>query len=159
MADPFQLVRFLSFVLSDHLGDDECWEWNGPMNSNGYGRFPEYNTLSLAHRVSFRMFFGGIPEGKNICHRCDNRKCVNPRHLFLGTQSENLADAFAKGRITIPQARGAANGNSRLTEADVLEIKGMKSRGILSKDIAAAFFVSPSTITDITNGRTWKDVV
>jgi hypothetical protein len=158
MVDPFHLVRFLSFVSSEGLADDECWEWTGPINSNGYGRFPENSTLNLAHRVSFRLFFGEVPRDKNVCHHCDNRRCVNPRHLFLGTQSENLSDAVAKGRMFIPMLKGAANGNSRLTAADVSEIKAMKRRGLMSKDIASAFSVSPTTITDIIKGRTWRDV-
>lgn len=78
--------------------EQECWEWMGRLNSKGYGRFCFQASLWLAHRFSWMLERGTIPDGMNVLHRCDNRKCVNPNHLFLGTLSYNMKDCFAKGR-------------------------------------------------------------
>ena len=156
MAGSLELVVFLSKAETNNLDTRGCWEWQGPINSNGYGRYCVENGHKLAHRYSFKQFYGAIPDGKNVCHRCDNRRCINPHHLFLGTQSENLKDAVEKGRLTPPALAGVANGNSRLSLADVVEIRAMHARGILMKNIAPIFSISLSSVSDIIRGRTWK---
>jgi hypothetical protein len=78
-----------------------CWEWQGDLHPNGYGYTTNYETNKRehVHRVSFKLFKGEIPEGLYICHHCDNRKCINPAHLFSGTAKENMQDAKRKGRL------------------------------------------------------------
>lgn len=154
MADPFVIARFLG--QCDHRDDASCWEWRGIMNTNGYGRFSFANRHRLAHRFSFSLFIGSIPSGMVVCHSCDNRKCVNPRHLWVGTQSENLKDAFAKGRHTTPDTRGERNGNRKLDWRRVMAIREMHSEGTKKYLIAQAFGVSPSTIGEIIANEIWK---
>lgn len=79
----------------------ECWEWKGPLHPNGYGYTTNYekNKRAHVHRISYEIFKGDIPQGKYVCHHCDNRKCINPDHLWIGSAKENMQDAKRKGRL------------------------------------------------------------
>lgn len=88
---------------------DGCWLWTGPIMNSGYGRGPGRNSkYTIAHRLSWELRHGEIPSGLLVLHRCDNRLCVNPEHLFLGTYKDNTADMWAKGRAKGPAAERAA---------------------------------------------------
>lgn len=154
IKDPFVFARFMSHVNKG--SDKDCWEWTGMMNTNGYGRFSFSDNHRLAHRISFEMFFGEIPDGMNVCHKCDNRKCVNPYHLWIGTQSDNLKDAVSKGRMYRPDTSGDRNGNRKLDWGSVEEIRKMNLRGVRKNLIASAYNVSPSTIGEICANKIWK---
>lgn len=151
-------VRFLQKTDTHNLDPEVCWEWRGPVNGNGYGRFVVKNEHRLAHRISYKYFVGEIPEGKVVCHTCDNRICVNPHHLWVGTQSDNLKDASDKGRMFRPNTNGERNGNRKLCESDVRTIRAMFRGGQKRYRIAQHFKVSPSTIGEIISGKIWKDV-
>lgn len=130
---------------------DQCWEWTGSCNKHGYGRYAEEGSHVLAHRKSFELFVGPIPEGMQVLHRCDNPPCINPFHLFLGTHRDNMADMFAKGRGR--RLAGEENPNSKLKYRDVLEIR---SSILPRRELADRFGVSGQLIRLVQLGKVWK---
>ena len=142
----------------DKSGD--CWEWLDYKQDAGYGRFWFEGKNHLAHRMAYQLTVGEIPKGDGyhgtcVLHRCDNPSCVNPNHLFLGTQADNLRDAANKRRCIVPSSVGTANNHAKLTEYKVLKIR--KSSGTL-KEIAAKFGVSLSLISLIKNNKLWNHI-
>lgn len=132
-----------------------CFLWMCAQHRQGYGSLAIKGKSLLAHRVSWELHRGQIPEGIKVLHRCDNPCCVNPDHLFLGTQSDNVADCGRKGRSN---KRGSINGNAKLTEEDVREIRSAPRSKFVCVELAAKFGVAQSSISDIRRGRNWSGV-
>jgi hypothetical protein len=143
-----------------------CWLWLANRDKDGYGRFQFNGRMRKAHRVAYASVYGEPQEGLCVCHRCDVRNCVNPRHLFLGTNVENTADRQRKGRQatgarTRPEcrARGEACGTSKLTARDVLRIRRLAERSTLRQaDIGARFGVSQGVVSKIKRRASWAHV-
>lgn len=138
--------------------DSECWIWVGAKSSKGYGFIGAGGAggkMVLAHRLSYQMFYGPIPNGAMILHECDNPSCVNPRHLRHGSGSENIKEAFDKGRKFNPVNFGEANPKSKITLEQAKFIKANPQLG--HKQIADMFGVSPNCIRGVRIGRTWKE--
>jgi len=133
---------------------NQCWEWMTYIWPDGYARFAVGHRMQLAHRVSYTINVGAIPDGLCILHRCDNRSCVNPAHLFLGTQQDNIKDCANKGRF----ARGERIGASKLTNYQVVEIKRSLARGLAIRAIARQFDVMPYTIRQIRDRKSWNHI-
>lgn len=136
---------------------DGCWEWTASKDGCGYGIFHmrHGDFMHRAHRVSYALHYGAFDESLNVLHKCDNPGCVRPDHLFLGTQLDNNRDARDKGRGVYP--RGENDGNSKLTSAEVLEIRRLYSSGAyMQKDLAKRFAVSKQTISAIMTGIVWR---
>jgi hypothetical protein len=129
-----------------------CWVWMGSTQVRGYGEIISNNRKHLAHRASYEAFVGKIPKGMYVCHACDNVACVNPNHLFLGTQKQNLQDMANKGRST----RGVKNPMAKLTEEQVKEIKRGFAVGKTDVELSVQFNISRSTIYGIRNRRLWS---
>ena len=121
-----------------------CWEWRGAQGSDGYGRVRRKSKTYSAHRFSYELFKGQIPQGLCVLHQCDNPLCVNPTHLFLGTKRDNTADMLRKGR------QGFSG--RRLDEEQVLQIRVCLERGENKRTIAERFDVCRSTVQDIASG-------
>lgn len=135
---------------------DGCWEWNSCTGASGYGQVrPGGSTTRVAaHRVAWELERGTIPPGLLVCHRCDNRKCVRPDHLFLGTVQDNDRDRDAKGRT----AKGLDFARSKLNPEAVLAIREGRARGRSAKELAKEFKVSPSAIWLVWRREIWKHV-
>ena len=155
--------RFDRFVHPEP--NSGCFLWAGQVRKCGYGYFrvssDPSKALEGAHRVSWKLSKGSIPSGMMVCHHCDNRTCVNPDHLFLGTAKDNMMDAGKKGRMNWknPSRPGLPKGSShhaaKLTEAEVLEIRASSSLGV---DLAKDYGVSPNTISRIRRREIWASI-
>jgi hypothetical protein len=144
--------RFFSKLV---FGASECWTWRGYVDAIGYGIFP-YKGENKAHRVSYVLFNGDIPKGMNVLHKCDNRQCVNPDHLFIGTQADNVADMVSKGRNkSIPQC-GSKNGMAKATNEIVNDIRRCVSNGQRQCDMAVKHNLSRMTVSRIVRRESWK---
>ena len=125
---------------------DSCWIWMGYKYSNGYGQVTIKGVKGLTHRLYWMFENGPIPTGMYICHKCDNPSCVNPDHLFLGTQLDNVRDMIKKGRQNFGHPCGEENHFSKLTEDQVMLIRTSKLRPI---QLAKKYAISPTNICDI----------
>lgn len=133
---------------------DGCWIW-GALRLNGYGCLRFNGKRTLAHRVSWEIHNGPIPEGLFVLHRCDNPACVRPDHLFLGTRKDNMQDMIKKGRRAPIRLLGEWNPQSKLTEASVKQIRSSNCSGI---DLAKQFGVSQQLISEVKARLVWKHV-
>ena len=139
-----------------------CWEWvASTMTKSGYGKIFDSGKLEGAHRVSWKLEHGEIPDGLCVLHHCDNRKCVRPSHLFLGTHKDNTDDMWSKNRGSRSgagdkKAVGARHGMAKLSEAEAREVKALRLSGSPLKAIASKYGISDVTVSDIANGRRWK---
>jgi hypothetical protein len=153
---------------------DDCWNWmgwvekEGAPGEGGHGKFgwgrDEGN--EGAHRASWRLNVGTIPAGMSVLHRCDNRRCVRPDHLFLGTHADNMEDMARKGRAATGDAhgmrkhperrpRGERHGNARLDAEKVRDMRSRHEAGESQSSLARAFEVHPVTVFDVVRRRTW----
>lgn len=146
-------------------GEDMCWTWMGGLFVAGYGMFyPEnkdypikkYSIPIPAHRYAFIAANGSIPDGRFVLHRCDNRRCVNPAHLFLGTHDENMADMAQKGRSHRPESR--VRFAEKMCAASVKTLRERHQNGVSQRQLAKAFNISRSYVFDIVHRRKWAQV-
>lgn len=139
-------------------GEKACWPWTGAKSAKGYGFIQEAGRGSrnlLAHRFAYEMRNGPIPAGLVVMHSCDNPSCVNPDHLSAGSQSQNIIDAFTKGRKFSPVPSGERNKRSKLTLEQAKFIKA--NQQMKHTELAKMFNLSPNCIRSVRIGRTWRD--
>jgi hypothetical protein len=136
-----------------------CWVWNAGHSSAGYGKVRWRNRVMGAHRAAWEIFQGPIPTGLLVLHRCDNPPCVNPGHLFLGTQGDNVRDCAHKGRFygrTHSPQRGEQNNAAKLTAEKVREIRSLYSAGgVIFRELGLKYGVTCSGIECVVNRKTW----
>jgi hypothetical protein len=131
-----------------------CWVWTGDSVLQNYGVIYYQKKSWRTSRLIWTMMHGSIPDGLFVCHKCDNPRCVNPAHLFLGTHDDNVADKVAKSR----QARGEGFGRSKLTDDAVREIRSLYASGVNSVEIGKRFGIDKSTAWAVIKRVTWKHV-
>lgn len=142
------------FARMYQVAPSGCWEWMAKLTPKGYGAINDGLRRISSHRASWVLHRGAIPPGLYVLHRCDNRRCVNPEHLFLGTQADNVADMCAKGRHRA--TRGDARKQRTLSSAQIPAIRDRLANGETLRAIAADYGVSLYTIHDIKRGKSWR---
>ncbi len=153
-------VRLLRKV---YLSSSGCFEWRGACNEHGYGvlgRGRRGQGNIKAHRLAYELFHAvELSSSICVCHRCDNPRCVNPQHLFLGTQQENLSDMFQKGRnASPPLLSGDRNPKAKLDDASVHRVFALRARGFTTYRIADDLGVSRPAICSVLKKKTWRHV-
>ena len=136
-----------------------CWIWT-PNPNRRYGIVRYKGKNEQAHRVAWIINYGDIPEGMNVCHKCDVTKCVNPDHLFLGTQKDNVRDMFNKGRDNIsPAEKGEKHHNAKLNEAFIINVRSIyKYCDITQTDLAKIYKIKRRYLCKILSGKVWSHI-
>lgn len=160
-------TRFWSHIDKSG-GPEACWIWTAGC-LKGYGYFHFNNHSVRAHRFVYELTYGPILNNLLVCHHCDNRRCCNPKHLFLGTQLDNIHDAIAKGRTPLGEKsgrrkhperypRGEALPFAKLTNDAIITIRSLYSSGVMLSKLARQYNVGTTCITNIVQNRTWKHI-
>lgn len=149
------MMNMLNRFLDKVEKTSDCWIWTASRNTSGYGQFSigGGGYTELAHRVAYKLFVGPIPSGLCVCHSCDNRACVNPDHLWLGTVAQNNLDKLRKGRAR--SGAGQRNRHARITPDDVMKIR---TDNRAQKEIAASFGISQAQVSKIRRRAVWRSV-
>lgn len=133
--------------------DGDCWVWQAGELHRGYGGFYLDGEMIGAHRASIEIHKDGVPEGKYVLHTCDRKMCVNPEHLYVGTQQENIDDALERGQVVT----GEDNPSTKLTRKDVQDIRTLyNSSDITQSELGKEYGVDQSTVSKILNGEWWQ---
>lgn len=142
------------WLQTNRLGNNDCWEWTGAFYATGYGEITVNGKNEHAQRVSWLINVGEIPDGLHVLHECDNRACVNPSHLFLGTNLENIEDKVKKGR----QRKGSDVPTSKLNDDLVRKIRQYKADGYSLNQLSSMFGIAIGQLSMIVNRKAWKHV-
>lgn len=143
------LLKYTLFNRA-RLAENGCWEWVGYYGSGGYGMMSKDGKNQRAHRISYEAHKGPIPKGNVVRHTCDNPACINPDHLILGTQKDNVADREARGRRVV---NGERIGTSKLSAKDVLEIRSSEES---LEVLANRYGIDRSNVWAIRTGKSWR---
>lgn len=130
----------------------KCWNWRGAGTQDGYGQLSIRHRPVLAHRLAYAIHNGTDPGHLSVLHQCDNPRCCNPEHLFLGTQRKNMRDMQAKRRNPV----GSHHGRAKLSEAAVQRIRASLASGVKAQELADTYGVTQAMISHIKTGRAWK---
>lgn len=138
-----------------HITESGCWEWTKATDTRGYGKIAFNGKLISTHRLSAHLLLAfDLDPRVSVCHRCDNPPCFNPEHLFLGSMSDNMTDASAKGRSS-----GMARPESKVTDEQVREIRARHSAGETQRSISKDYELTFKAVNRIVLGKTWKHLL
>jgi HNH endonuclease len=151
-------IRFEKYFTK--ASPEDCWLWKYAYDKDGYGQIGvgSSNLSGRSHRRAYQLYVGEIPPGIYVLHTCDNRPCVNPHHLFLGTQKDNIQDMITKGRRVQSNTVGEHNGRARLTEEKVRLIRRLSSEGYRTCDLARKFGMSWTATSEVISRESWSHV-
>ena len=153
-----ELERFEARVYPEP--NSGCWLFMSTHEPGGYGRFCFNKTVRFAHRAAYEIYVGPIPDGMVVCHKCDVPACVNPDHLFIGTQFDNLRDMASKGRRYKPEWRGETHPRSKLTDEIVQAIRAERAAtGLSFSELGKKYGVVHSTIAVVIRGEGWRHLL
>lgn len=159
MIDPKDRERNLERYFRHVQKTDTCWLWTGEISTNGYARFHADRAKHSATRWLYQTTIGPLEKRLRLCHTCDVRHCVNPSHLFVGTDTDNMRDCINKGRFVHNVPYGSRSSKAKLNEAQVVDILTNPTyRAIGSAEVANSFGVSRSAIQKIWGRRRWKQI-
>lgn len=136
--------------------EENCWVWNKSKDKKGYGKTNYKNKIMLCHRLSWLLFNKSLNNNMYVCHKCDNPSCINPDHLFLGTNRDNILDAYHKNRLKLKF--GENNKSSKLNYKKIIEIRDLYKKGYTLVSLSNIYHVSSQTIGSIVKRKTWKHV-
>lgn len=158
--DPFEITerRISNFhkKIDRPKNPSNCWIWVGAKDKDGYGQFRAGYRMAKAHRFSYSLFHGPIPDDALICHSCDNPSCVNPMHIAPGTWATNINDMMERGRCNPPQ--GEKYNFNKLTTEKIKEIRRLRISGLLHRELADKFNVSTSLIHLVLARKRWAHI-
>lgn len=150
-----ELERFKLYTKVNQVTG--CWEWERSLDGGGYGMFISSGGREKSHRFAYRAFIGEIPDGLFVCHKCDNTRCCNPEHLFLGTNQDNMDDKVRKHRQHFPI--GESNGRSEISLENVRKLRDDYSSGNYSyRDLATRYSISQTQVSRIIRRESWVSV-
>lgn len=163
MKKPIPLMPYAKWPLYQNRfwfkvtkrGPDECWPWKNGINGNEYGDFKVDGRAVTSSRFAYAIANGVDPEEQMVLHTCDYRACCNPAHLYLGDVKQNARDMVERGRHRTGPVKGEGNGNAKLTEVQVAEIKRLIASGKTNKAIAPLFGVTHQMVSKIRRGHFW----
>lgn len=146
-------TRFWKYVK--RANEDQCWEWQGCLTKKGYGFLRVGRSTQLAHRFSWAIRYGSVPSDLCCLHRCDNPRCVNPNHIFLGTRKDNNEDRARKKRGRNGPQDGPNNNYAKLTWNQIDGMRHLRNLGVGQEQIALSFGIKQSTVSRIVRGLGW----
>jgi len=156
------LVDKFHEYLPNILNENKCWEWQGSINyaKGGYGQLSHNKKTLKAHRVSYELYYAEPLNDLHCLHKCDNPSCVNPMHLFAGTNLDNVKDKILKGRCYTGYQKGEHNGASKLKDKDVIQIRKLyKTKNYTTIKLGKMYGVHRSTISYIVNNKTYTHLL
>jgi hypothetical protein len=154
-----KMITKESLLKQIKIDENECWNFTGKIMSKGYGIINDSRVSKLAHRAMWELTFGPIPNGLFICHKCDNKLCINPDHLFTGTPADNTHDMMNKGRKRggFKGLPGELSPCHKLTWSNVNKIRELIGQGVKNHVLAKMFNICSSQISEIKYNRAWRD--